>query len=82
MPFRRPLAGWLVHFVGGFERGVAVGCLVIGLTGSTMAVLVGFDRARQRGYGRGRGALVGFDRGADEGFGGHATVSYEPQVVS
>lgn len=80
--FVGPLAGWLVHFVGGFERGVAVGCLVIGLTGSTMAVLVGFDRARQlEGMVAVEGRLVGFDGVRTKDSEGRATVSYEPQVV-
>ncbi len=80
--FVGPLLGWLFHFVGGFEKGVAVGCLVIGLTGSCIAVMVGFDRAEQlRGTVAVEGRLVNFERQTTRDAGGEVSVSYEPRVI-
>lgn len=79
--FIGPLAGWLVSLKGGFERGVAVGCLVIGLTGSYFAVTVGIDRAAQlRGTVPVQGRLVEFVKETSKESDGTVSVTYAPRV--
>lgn len=42
--FLGPLAGWLVGRKAGFERGMVVGCLAIGLTGTACALATAVER--------------------------------------
>jgi len=77
-----PLLGWLAHFKWGFERGVAVGCLLIGLTGSAVAAWGGWDRAQQlRGSLEVTGHLVYYVEERSKDADGNATTSRAPRVA-
>ncbi len=79
--FAGPFIGWLVGLKGGFERGLAVGCLIIGLTGSYFAVSVGIDRAEQlRGTVAVEGRLLEFVEQKSKETDGSVSVTYAPRV--
>lgn len=42
--FLGPLAGWLIGRRAGFERGMVVGCLMIGLAGTACALVTAVER--------------------------------------
>lgn len=80
--FLGPLLGWLVSLKGGFERGIAVGCLVIGLTGCYFGVTAGIDRATQlRGTTPVVGRLVEFVKETSKESDGTTSVTYAPRVA-
>jgi len=77
-----PLLGWLVNRKWGFERGIAVGCLLIGLTGSVVAVWGGWDRWQQlRGSLEVSGRLVDRVEERSKDADGKVTVSEAPRVA-
>ena len=80
--FLGPLIGWLAHFRGGFERGVAVACLIIGVTGAVCGVRIGLDRAEQlRGTVAVEGRLINFETRRTKDADGEVSVTYEPRVL-
>ena len=80
--FVGPFIGWLVGLKGGFERGLAVGCLIIGLTGSYFAVSVGIDRAAQvRDTVLVQGRLLEFVEEISKDSDGKQSVNYAPRVA-
>ncbi len=80
--FAGPLIGWLFGLKGGFERGLAVGCLIIGLTGSWFAVSVGIDRAEQlRGTEAVQGRLLEFVEEVSKDADGRQSINYAPRVA-
>ena len=79
--FAGPFIGWLIGLKGGFERGVAVACLIIGLTSSYFAVSVGVDRAEQlRGATAVEGRLLEFVEQRSKDADGKVSVTYAPRV--
>ena len=76
-----PALGALVGWRRGFESGVALGCLVIGLTGLAMAGWVGLQRhASLAGTQAAQGRLVEFARERSRDADGKVTTSISPIV--
>ncbi|MRR08974.1 DUF3592 domain-containing protein, partial [bacterium] len=76
-----PLVGFLVGRVKGLMVGVGVGCLIIGLTGLTATVRVGWERWHQlQGSASAEGVLMEFRETVAKDAQGRTTSSRDPVV--